>query len=103
MLKGLSLDQIIKYIHKKWRTLPDMRNQDNNNLTYPIVDVVLSASNSNSRFYFSYTRVNICFLHENKAKIFNFVQLLMKTVPYFAKNVQMVKYARKSDSHSTGC
>lgn len=43
MLKSLSLDHIINYIRETWRTLPDMRNQDNNNLTYPIVDVALSA------------------------------------------------------------
>jgi len=43
MLKGLSLGHIINYSREQWRTLPDMRNQDNNNLTYPIVDVALSA------------------------------------------------------------
>ena len=43
MLEGLSLGHIINYFREKWQTLPDMRNQDNNNLTYPIVDVALSA------------------------------------------------------------
>ena len=43
MLEGLSLGHTINYFREKWQTLPDMRNQDNNNLTYPIVDVVLSA------------------------------------------------------------
>jgi hypothetical protein len=43
MLKGLSLGHIINYFREKWRTLPDMRRQDNNNLTYPIIDVALSA------------------------------------------------------------
>ena len=43
MLKGLSTGHIINYSREKWRTLPDMRNHDNNNLTYPIVDGALSA------------------------------------------------------------
>jgi hypothetical protein len=43
MLKGLSIGHVTNYFREKWQTLPDMRNQDNNNLTYPIVDVTLSA------------------------------------------------------------
>ena len=43
MLEGLSLGHIINYLREKWLMLPDMREQDNNNLTYSIVDVALSA------------------------------------------------------------
>lgn len=43
MLEGISLGHIINHFREKWQTLPDMRNQDNNNLTYPIVDIALSA------------------------------------------------------------
>ena len=43
MLKGLSVNHILNYARKKWQMLPDGRNHDNNNLTYPIVDVALSA------------------------------------------------------------
>ena len=43
MLERLSLGHIINHLREKWLTLPDMRDQDNNNLTYSIVDVALSA------------------------------------------------------------
>ena len=43
MLEGLSVNHILNYARKKWQMLPDGRNHDNNNLTYPIVDVALSA------------------------------------------------------------
>ncbi len=45
MLKGLRVGQIINYTRKKWRTLPDRRNHDNNNLTYAIEDVVIFPQN----------------------------------------------------------
>ncbi len=43
MLKESSLGDIINYLREKWHTLPDMRDQDNNNLTSPIINVTLSA------------------------------------------------------------
>jgi len=43
MLKGLSIGHIVNYFRQTWHTLPDKRDQDNNNLTYPVLDVALSA------------------------------------------------------------
>ena len=41
MLERLSLGHIINHLREKWFTLPDVRDQDNNNLTYSIVDIAL--------------------------------------------------------------
>lgn len=43
MLAGLSLGQIINYLHEKWQKLPDKRDTSNNNTKYKIEEAALSA------------------------------------------------------------